>query len=75
VKAAKKLADSNSAIKLAKVDATLEADLASENDIKGYPTLKFYKKGKAMDYSGNNHRKSKWSKDFTVTFSFRWPHC
>lgn len=52
VKAAKKLADSNSAIKLAKVDATLEADLASENDIKGYPTLKFYKKGKAMDYSG-----------------------
>jgi len=54
VKAAKKLEDSNSAIKLAKVDATIESELASANDIKGYPTLKFYRNGHASDYSGNN---------------------
>lgn len=51
-KAAKKLEESGSAIKLAKVDATEESELAEENSIRGYPTLKFYRKGKSIDYSG-----------------------
>jgi len=52
VKAAKKLEDQGSAIKLGKVDATEEGELAEENGVKGYPTLKFYRNGKQMDYSG-----------------------
>jgi len=52
VKAAKALEEKGSAIKLAKVDATEENELAEENQIRGYPTLKFYRQGKAIDYSG-----------------------
>jgi protein disulfide-isomerase A1 len=52
VKAAKKLEDQGSSIKLGKVDATEEGELAEENGVKGYPTLKFYRNGKQIDYSG-----------------------
>jgi protein disulfide-isomerase A1 len=52
VKAAKSLEEKGSAIKLAKVDATEENELAEENQIRGYPTLKFYRNGKPMDYGG-----------------------
>jgi len=52
VKAAKILEEKGSAIKLAKVDATEENELAEENQIRGYPTLKFYRNGKAQDYNG-----------------------
>jgi protein disulfide-isomerase A1 len=52
VKAAKLLEEKGSAIKLAKVDATEENELAEDNHIRGYPTLKFYRSGKAIDYSG-----------------------
>lgn len=51
-KAAKKLEESGSAIKLGKVDATEESELAEENSVRGYPTLKFYRNGKAIEYSG-----------------------
>lgn len=51
-KAAQKLAESGSDVKLAKVDATIETELAEKNSIRGYPTLKFYKKGNALDYGG-----------------------
>jgi len=37
---------------LGKVDATVEEALAKEYDVRGYPTLKFFKKGKAYDYEG-----------------------
>jgi protein disulfide-isomerase A1 len=52
VKAAKALEDAGSEIKLAKVDATEESELAEQNQIRGYPTLKFYRNGKSSDYSG-----------------------
>ncbi|KZS15497.1 putative Protein disulfide-isomerase [Daphnia magna] len=52
IKAAQKLRDMNSDIQLGKVDATEQAELAEENKIRGYPTLKFYRDGKPSDYNG-----------------------
>lgn len=52
VKAAAKLTELESAIKLGKVDATEETELAEEHGVRGYPTLKFFRSGKAVDYNG-----------------------
>jgi len=52
IKAAQKLKDLKSEIALGKVDATEQTELAEENKIRGYPTLKFYRDGKASDYNG-----------------------
>ncbi|CAG0880722.1 unnamed protein product [Darwinula stevensoni] len=51
-KAAEKLVEMSSEIKLAKVDATQESKLAEEYGVRGYPTLKFFRKGNALEYSG-----------------------
>nr|XP_031830760.1 protein disulfide-isomerase [Nomia melanderi] len=50
-KAAKKLQEIDSSVKLAKVDATVEFKLAEMHGINAYPTLKFYRKGAFIDYS------------------------
>jgi hypothetical protein len=39
-------------IKLAKVDCTAETELCAEHEVKGYPTLKVFKDGKATEYNG-----------------------
>lgn len=51
-KAAKKLAESGSAIKLGKVDATEEQELAESHGVRGYPTLKFFRNGNPVEYNG-----------------------
>jgi protein disulfide-isomerase A1 len=53
-KAAQTLAESNPEIKLCKVDATEEGPLAEKYEVGGYPTIKFFTKGKAepVDYNG-----------------------
>ncbi|XP_026217553.1 protein disulfide-isomerase A4 [Anabas testudineus] len=51
-KAAKELSERSPPIPLAKVDATVENEIASRFGVTGYPTLKIFRKGKVFDYNG-----------------------
>merc|ERR1712061_784856 len=51
-KAAGQLAEKDSPIKLGKVDATEESKLAEKFEVRGYPTLRFFKNGKPVEYGG-----------------------
>merc|ERR1711990_1010341 len=51
-KAAGALAEKDSPIKLAKVDATEESKYAEKFEVRGYSTLKFFKNGKPVEYGG-----------------------
>jgi protein disulfide-isomerase A1 len=52
VKAAEILLKEDPPLRIAKVDATEERDLAEKFGIKGFPTLKFFKNGKDSEYDG-----------------------
>lgn len=51
-KTASDLAESNPEIKIAKVDATVEKEVAGKIGLRGYPTIKFYYKQQMVDYTG-----------------------
>lgn len=51
-KAAQKLKKDTPYIPLAKVDCTAEKETADKYDIQGFPTLKFFINGQAIEYSG-----------------------
>jgi len=52
VKAAKALKKESSPIRLAKVDATEETSLGEKFEVRGFPTLKFFRNGNPSDYKG-----------------------
>jgi len=51
-KAAGLLTEKDSSIKLGKVDATEESKLGEKYEVRGYPTLKFFRNGKDTEYNG-----------------------
>merc|ERR1712002_916189 len=51
-KAAKQLKERDEPILIGKVDATVEKELAEQYEVKGYPTMKVFRNGKASEYKG-----------------------
>ena len=51
-KLGKRMIDENSNVKIAKLDATVHKEAATEHGIQGFPTLKFFINGTPVDYQG-----------------------
>lgn len=58
-KAAQELSRRSPAIPLAKVDATVESEIASRFGVTGYPTLKIFRRGKVFDYNGPREKRGR----------------
>lgn len=56
-KAASQLKEEGSEVMVAKVDATQHSKLAKSYNVTGYPTLKFFKNGIWLDYTGGRQTK------------------
>ncbi|XP_044148766.1 protein disulfide-isomerase A4 [Bufo gargarizans] len=56
-KIAQTLKENDPPIPVAKVDATEATKVADKYDISGYPTIKIFKKGQAVDYEGSRTEK------------------
>ena len=52
VKAAQQLKEKDSLIKIAKVNGPEEEELLAKMEVKGYPTLFFYRDGEPIPYGG-----------------------
>lgn len=57
-KLAKRFKEANPAIPIAKVDATVENELASKFGVKGFPTLKFFVNGNPVDYNAGREEEA-----------------
>ena len=49
---AKRMNDQEDGIPIAKVDATVQKELAEKYQVQGFPTLKYFVDGEPIDYSG-----------------------
>lgn len=59
-RAARELSKMDVPVHLAKVDATVETQLASQYGVKGYPTLMLFRNGKDKEYTGSRDTRSEW---------------
>ena len=57
-KLAERMKSEKEGIVIAKVDATVESDLASRFGIQGFPTLKFFINGEPVDYQGGREEEA-----------------